>query len=180
MKFSLLLFPPLLVVFLVFLKIGFIFFGGGYVIIPVMHRELVSNMHLITEQAFIDGIALSQLTPGPIAMVATFAGYSIAGVLGGLVGTFAMFLPGSALMFFISSKYEQIKSSNRARAVLNAVIPAVVGLLISASFHIGQSVISSIFMFGVFVLSVVLLVRYKVNPIFLIFVTALMGVLFGL
>ena len=69
---NLLLLPPLIVVFIVFLKIGFVFFGGGYVAIPVIYRELVTNLHLLTEQQFIDGTAISQLTPGPIAIIATF------------------------------------------------------------------------------------------------------------
>lgn len=176
MKFSWLLFPPLAIVFFVFLKIGFVFFGGGYVVIPVIHRELVTNLHLLTEQEFIDGTALSQLTPGPIAMLSTFAGYSIAGVLGGLVGTFAMFLPGSTLMFFISKKYEKIKNSASARRILNAAIPAVVGLLVSASWSIGKNVILDWFKFILFVISTVLLVRYKTNPVFLIVCTAILGV----
>ncbi len=177
MKFSLLLIPPLALVFFIFLKIGFIFFGGGYIVIPVIHRELVTNLHLITDQEFIDGTAISQLTPGPIAMLATFAGFSIAGVAGAIVGTFAMFLPGSVLMFFISTKYEKIKNSVTARKVLNTTIPAIVGLLINTSFNIGKNVITGWFSFAVFIISAILLIKYKVNPIFLIFFASLLGIL---
>ena len=105
MKFGWLLFPSIFVLFWIFFKIGLVFFGGGYVVFPVIHRELVTNLHLLTEQEFIDGIAISQITPGPIAIIATFAGFIIANTWGALVGTFAMFLPGSALMFFISKNY---------------------------------------------------------------------------
>ena len=180
MKFSWLLIPPVALVFIVFFKIGLVFFGGGYVVIPVIHRELVTNLHLLTEQEFIDGTALSQLTPGPIAMIATFAGYGIAGFWGGLVGTFAMFLPGSSLMFTISKNYEKIKNSKTATKILNTAIPAVVGLLISASFNIGKSVIDSYAMAILFVIAAIALIKYKANPVVLIAITALIGVAFHL
>lgn len=177
MKFSWLLIPSLAFVFIIFFKIGLVFFGGGYVVIPVMHRELVTNLHLLTEQEFIDGMAISQLSPGPIAMIATFAGYGISKIGGALIATFAMFLPGSALMFFISSKYEQIKKSYTAVKILNTAIPAVVGLLISTCWNIGHDIISDFYNLIVFVLSAFLLIKFRTNPVFLIFTTALIGVI---
>ncbi len=176
MNFSLLLLPSVLVVFIVFLKIGFVFFGGGYVAIPVIYRELVTNMHLLTEQQFIDGTAISQLTPGPIAIIATFAGYCIAGIWGAIVGTFAMFLPGSALMFLISKNYEKIRNSAMATKILNKTIPAIVGLLISTAVHIGKNVITNVIGVTVFVLSAILLIRFKVSPVILIVIFAIIGV----
>lgn len=176
MSFSLTLLPPVIVVFIIFLKIGFIFFGGGYVAIPVIYRELVTNPHLLTEQQFIDGTAISQLTPGPIAIIATFAGYCIAGIWGALIATFAMFLPGSALMFMISKNYEKIKNSAKATKILNKTIPAVIGLLISTSFHIGKNVITNTIGFIAFILSVILLIRFKISPFALILIFAIIGI----
>lgn len=170
--------PTMLFVFWIFFKIGLVFFGGGYVVIPVMHRELVTNLHLLTEQEFIDGTAISQLTPGPVAILATFAGYKIAGIMGALVGTFAMFLPGSALMLFISKSYEKIKDSNLARKALNTIIPVIVGLLVAASFQIGKSIMNSAIDIILFFLSLFLLLKYKINPAILIIVSALLGLVF--
>ena len=71
----------------VFLKIGVIFFGGGYVLIPLLHRIMVDQLHWLSLKEFLDGVALSQLTPGPLAMLATFTGYKAAGFAGALAAT---------------------------------------------------------------------------------------------
>lgn len=172
--------PSLFFVFWLFFKIGLVFFGGGYVVIPVMHRELVTNLHLLTEKEFIDGVAISQLTPGPVAILATFAGYKIAGVIGALVSTFAMFLPGSALMFFISNSYEKIKNSEFARKVLDVTIPVVVGLLVAAVFQIGESAVHGYVDGIILAVSLFLLVRFKINPAILIVSFAIFGAVFHL
>ena len=168
---------PLFALFWIFFKIGLVFFGGGYVVLPVIQRELVTNLHLLTQREFIDGTAISQLTPGPIAIIATFAGYVIAGVWGALVGTFAMFLPGSVLMFFISKNYEKIKNSAFAVKVLNTVIPVIVGLLIAASWQIAKTTIDNYLGLIVLIVSFILIVRFKLNPAILIVSVMLLGVL---
>ncbi len=99
---NLLLLTPIMLLFFVFLKIGLIFFGGGYAVIAIMQRELVSNYHFLTNREFIDGVAISQFTPGPVAVLSTFVGYKVYGIIGALIATFAMFLPGATLMIFIS------------------------------------------------------------------------------
>lgn len=175
-----LLIPSIFFVFWIFFKIGLVFFGGGYVVIPIMHRELVTNLHLLTEQEFIDGTAISQLTPGPVAILATFAGYKIAGIMGALVGTFGMFLPGSALMLIISKGYDKIKDSNLAHRALNTVIPVIAGLLIATSWQIGKSAIHTHLDLAMFFVSLILLVKYKINPAILILASALMGLILHL
>ena len=178
MKLSWLLFPSIFVLFWVFFKIGLVFFGGGYVVLPVIHRELVTNLHLLTEREFIDGTAISQLTPGPIAIIATFAGFIIANIWGALIATFAMFLPGSTLMFVISKNYEKIKNSAFAIKVLNTVIPVIVGLLIATSLQIAQTTIDNKLDLVVLITSFILLVRFKINPAVLIIAVMFLGILF--
>ena len=175
-----LLFPSIFFVFWIFFKIGLIFFGGGYVVIPIMQRELVTNLHLLTQQEFIDGTAISQLTPGPVAILATFAGYRIAGVVGALVATFAMFLPGTVLMLFISKGYEKIKNSNLALKILNTLIPVIVGLLIAASWQIGKTSLGNKFDLIILLVSFFLITRFKTNPALLILVSALLGLVLQL
>lgn len=175
MNISWLIFPSIFGLFWLFLKIGLVFFGGGFVIIPVVHRELVTNLHLLTEQEFIDGTAISQLTPGPVAILATFVGYQIQGIIGALVSTFAMFLPGTVLMLFISSHYEKLKNSNYAHKVLNTIIPVIVGLLLAACVQIGKSTVKTEISWISLLVSLFLLIKYKINPVILIIGFMILG-----
>lgn len=169
------LLPPLLLIFLVFLKFGLVFWSEGYVLIPIMQRELVNNLHLLSQHEFIDGISLSQLTPGPVTILATFAGYRIAGILGSLTAVFAMFLPGTLLMFYISKSYERLKNSNFALKILNTIIPVIVGLLMVTAWQIGHATIYNKIEFAIFFTVLFLIIRFKVRPALLIFASALLG-----
>src|SRR6266545_3453378 len=91
-----------------FFKIGLIFFGGGYVLIPLLHRIMVDQLHWLTLTEFLDGVALSQLTPGPLAMLATYTGFKAGGIAGAVVSTVFIFLPCTGLMLFLSSRYERL------------------------------------------------------------------------
>lgn len=164
----------------VFLKIGFLFFGGGYLVIPVMHRELVENLHWLTEREFIDGTAISQLTPGPVAVLATFAGYRVGGVAGALIGTFSAFLPGSLLMLFFSHSYERLRQITPTRKVLNTLVPVVSGLLLAAAWSIGKQAIVGWATAVMFVAALIALIRYRVNPAILIITSAMVGLIFRL
>jgi chromate transporter len=127
----------------VFLKIGVIFFGGGYVLIPLLHRIMVDQLHWLTLQEFLDGVALSQLTPGPLAMLATFSGYKAAGFLGALAATVCIFLPCTALMLLISSRYERFRRIEAVNHFLDGILPAVVGLVFAAAFNLGRTSLAS-------------------------------------
>lgn len=83
----------LLAVGAIFLRIGSITFGGGFVMIPLIESEAVDAHHWLTHQEFADATALGQITPGPVLISATFIGYRVAGTLGALVATISIFLP---------------------------------------------------------------------------------------
>ena len=127
----------------VFLKIGVIFFGGGYVLIPLLHRIMVDQLHWLSLREFLDGVALSQLTPGPLAMLATFTGYKAAGFTGALAATVCIFLPCTALMLFISSRYQKFRRVEAVNHFLDGILPAVVGLVFAAAFTLGRTSLSS-------------------------------------
>lgn len=126
-----------------FLKIGVVFFGGGYVLIPLLHRIMVDQLHWLSLREFLDGVALSQLTPGPLAMLATFAGYQASGFLGALAATVCIFLPCTALMLFISSRYQRFRKVEAVNHFLDGILPAVVGLVFAAAFNLGRTSLSS-------------------------------------
>jgi len=126
-----------------FLKIGVVFFGGGYVLIPLLHRIMVDQLHWLSLREFLDGVALSQLTPGPLAMLATFAGYKAAGFFGALAATVCIFFPCTALMLFLSSRYQKFRRVEAVNHFLDGILPAVVGLVFAAAFNLGRTSLSS-------------------------------------
>ena len=160
-----------------FLKIGFVFFGGGFVLIPILHQQLVTNLHWLSPGEFVDGVAISQLTPGPIAVLATFTGYRVGGVAGALVATFALFAPALALMLIICRFYDRVRSERRVKDFLAGIVPAVVGMIIAAALllapdnlHLRHPV--SLILAA---LSLIALVRWKWHPAILIGLGAIAG-----
>jgi chromate transporter len=131
--------PGLVKLAWVYLKIGLIFFGGGYVLIPLLHRIMVDQYHWLTLREFLDGVALSQLTPGPLAILATFTGFRVGGFWGGLIATAFIFLPCTALMLSIASNYERFRKMELFRGTLDGVLPAVVGLVAAAAWNLGTT-----------------------------------------
>lgn len=166
--FNFFLLPPLLFLFLLFFKIGLIFVGGGYVLIPIFHRELVTNLHFLTERQFIDGVVISQLTPGPISIFVAFAGYCIAGVWGALLAAFALFLPGGALTIFLSKNYGKIRNSPLFRELPDTLTPVIIGLLISTVWQMKKNTITDKFDTPEIILALFLILRFKVNPLLII------------
>ena len=123
----------------IFLKIGLIFFGGGYVLIPLLHRIMVDQLRWLTLPEFLDGVALSQLTPGPLAMLATFVGYKGGGPAGALVATVFVFLPCTVLMLFMARHYDRLRNMELVRGTLDGILPAVVGLVAAAAWSLGRT-----------------------------------------
>lgn len=147
-----------------FLKIGFVFFGGGFALIPVLHDRLVGGLGWLNAREFVDGVAISNLTPGPIAVLATFAGYRLAGVAGALVATAALFAPAMLLMLFLSTQYERYRDDDRAQRFLGGVNPAVTGLVFSAALLLGRSAMNSWRGFLFAAVSLLLLGRLRWPP----------------
>src|SRR5204863_5568717 len=87
----------LLTIASIFLRIGTVTFGGGFVMVPLIEAEVVETHHWLTHQQFVEAFALGQITPGPVLITATFIGYHVAGTLGALVATVCIFLPSLCL-----------------------------------------------------------------------------------
>lgn len=94
-----------------------------------MQDQVVNQLHWLTQQQFLDGLALSQLTPGPILMVAAFVGYQKASFGGALVGAIAIFLPSFLLMLGILPMFERIKRIVWMKSALKGISPAVIGMI---------------------------------------------------
>jgi len=161
----------------IFLKIGLIFFGGGYVLIPLLHRIMVDERHWLTLTEFLDGVALSQLTPGPLAILATFTGFRVGGLPGALVGTVCIFIPCTALMLFFASRYERLRAMEVVNAVLDGILPAVVGLVASAAWNLGRTSLSTLRDFLLLAAGYAVLQFTSVSPMVVILGAGLVGYL---
>jgi chromate transporter len=162
-----------------FFKIGLVFFGGGFVLVPVLHNRLVTQLGWLKPQEFLDGVAISNLTPGPVAVLATFAGFRMAGVTGALVATAALFAPGIALMLIVSRQYGRFRNDRRARRFLAGVNPAIVGLIVSAALLLGRGALLSWHGYALLALAFGLLAGLRWPPAIVLAVGAAAGY-FGL
>jgi chromate transporter len=158
-----------------FFTIGLVFFGGGFVLVPVLHQTLVVKLGWLSSQEFIDGVAISNLTPGPISVLATFAGYRLMGVEGALVATVALYLPAVILMLVLCHEYERLKDRKEMQAFLAGVIPAVIGLVLSTAMLLASETLHSWRAFVFAGLALLVLIRWKVHPAIVLAVGAAAG-----
>jgi chromate transporter len=131
----------------------------------------------LTERQFLDGVAISNLTPGPIAVLATFAGYHVASVAGALVATAVLFAPGSALMLFISHEYARLREDRRAKRFLSGINPAVAGLIFATAILLAPAALASWRRLLLCGISFLLLTRFRWHPAFVLAIRAAMGYL---
>jgi chromate transporter len=150
-----------------FMKIGATAFGNAATILPVMENVVVSQHGWLAPDEFNLAIALGNLTPGPVLNSATFVGYRVAGVIGGLLATIAVFAPSFAMTLLMAELYEKVRRYSVMRAAIQGVMAAFVGLLLAITFIMAKPIIgntSAMMAAGVTVLALVARV-----PVILIF-----------
>lgn len=134
----------MLKLFLVFLKIGACFFGGGYAAIPLMKSEIVDHLGWLTNDAFLNAIAVGQVTPGPVAISSTFIGYRVGGFGGALAATAGMFLPSFLIMLLLSAFYCRYCREQDLKCFSRVVLPVVIGLLLAVILELGSPAFPSL------------------------------------
>jgi chromate transporter len=147
----------------IFLRIGAATFGGGLVMIPEIENEVVRSHHWLTHQEFADATALGQITPGPVLIMATFVGYRVAGIVGGLLCTVCVFLPSFLMTIAAGSSFRRFRTNRQMQAFLRGVAPAVTGLLIAAAWSVARSGIHTIIGAAMAVVITAILLRYRPN-----------------
>ena len=126
------------------LKVDVFAFGGGFASVPLMLHEVIGVRHWLDSKTFMDGIALGQVTPGPIVITATFVGYQIAGVLGAVVGTVGIFTPSFLMVLVTVPYFDRLQHSLWFRRPLRGVLASFVGLLVAVAINFGLAVAWSI------------------------------------
>ena len=168
--------------FLSFLQSGAFSFGGGYAAMPLIQNQVVQLHPWLSQSEFTDLITISQMTPGPIAVnSATFVGTRIAGMPGALAATAGCVLPSCILVTLLAKIYLKYRNLSLLQGVLKSLRPAVIAMIAAAGVSIlvnafwGETMASltatellpniSIQAVGIFIGSLILLVRFKMNPI---------------
>jgi chromate transporter len=163
--------------FLFFLKIGSVLYGSGYVLLAFLRDGLVTQWHWLTEAQLLDATAVGQVTPGPVFTTATFIGYVLGGPWAGLVATLGIFLPSFVFVAVSGPLVPRLRRSPLAGAFLDGVNVAALALMIAVTGQLARAALVDAVTVGLAVISAVMLVRYRVNSVWLIVVAAVLGIL---
>lgn len=179
--------------FVSYLKIGFFGFGGGYAMLSLIQNEVVVQHHWMNGSEFADIVAISQITPGPIAInSATYVGYTVGlqagsvgyGILGSIIATFAVSLPALTLMLLITRFFLRLKNNRLVEGTMKGMRPVVIGMIAAAALMLifpknpapGEENFIDLWSWLLF--AGVLIGQWrKVNPIVLILLSALLGII---
>lgn len=164
---------------IIFLKIGAVIFGGGYAAIPFIKNEVCTARAWLTPQEFLAGMALGQMTPGPVAITATFVGFKVMGIFGAIIATICIFLPSFIMLMILVRLYRKISHNTYVISFFSGIKSSVVAILLSTGIFFALTNWSTV-PYGVLgVLALVLLLFIRTEPILLILGGALFGLLMG-
>ena len=163
--------------FLVFLKIGAVVFGSGYVLLAFLRADLVVQRGWLTDTQLVDAIAIGQVTPGPVFTTATFIGYLLGGAPGAIVATIGIFLPAFLLVAASGPLVPRIRESKIAGAFLDGVIVASLALMALVTWQLARAAIVDVVTAALALLSAVALLRFRLNSAWLIMMGAATGLL---
>ena len=150
-------------------------FGGAYVMVPTMNALFVEKLHWLSTKEFVDGIAMGQITPGPILISAAFFGYKMYGLFGAALATVAIFLPPAALIVLCAHFLLFFKESASVKAVFSGLRPAVIGMIFAAAISLGLTVRLQWQSILVFVLVLIASLKLKWNAVYLIPASGVLG-----
>ena len=115
------------------LRVGALAFGGGFTSVPLFQHEAITAHPWLNLREFLDGIALGQITPGPVVVTATFIGYRVWGIWGAVCGTLAIFLPGWVFMLILAHYHERVKHYQWLQAMVRGIVAGFIGVLASVT-----------------------------------------------
>lgn len=179
--------------FLTFAKIGLLGFGGGLAIVQLVYDN-IQQFGIITQEQFANIVAISQITPGPLAInVATYIGHEFAGIPGSIVATLAVSLPEFIIITIVCKMLQQFQNNWAIRGALDGIKPAVIGLIAAAVITLtGPAVAASEHLAGLFANSpvdivsilmvaatVLLITKFKRKPIFILLLMGCVGAILG-
>jgi len=165
------------VLFLNFLKIGATLYGSGYVLLAYLRADFVQGLGWLTDKQLIDAIAIGQVTPGPVFTTATFIGYILGGIPGALLATAGIFLPSFVFIAVTSLLIDRLRNSPWTAGFLDGVNVASLGLMLGVTIQLARTAIIDPITILVALVSLFLLLRFKINSTWLIAGGVLIGLI---
>jgi chromate transporter len=169
--------PDLTCLFLIFLKIGAVLYGSGYVLLAFLRSEFVIRLGWLTDQQIIDAVAIGQFTPGPVFTTATFIGYLLGSWQGALLATVAIFLPSFVFVALTNPLIPRLRQSPAAAALLDGVNVGALGLMAGVTWQLGRSAIVDAFTIALAAVSAIVLLRWNINSAWLVLAGAVAAVI---
>ncbi|MDO8690355.1 MAG: chromate efflux transporter [Dehalococcoidia bacterium] len=154
--------------FLTFLKIGAVLYGSGYVLLAFLRADFGEQLGWLTDRQLIDAVAVGQFTPGPVFSTATFIGYLVGGLPGGVLATLGIFLPSFVFVAVVFPLVPRLRRSPWTSAFLDGINVSAIGLMAAVTWQLGQAGIVDLLTGILAVVAAVLLVRFKINSVWLI------------
>lgn len=167
----------LLKIFLTFFKIGLFSFGGGYAMLPLIQQEVVNINNWLSSKEFIDVVAVSQVTPGPIAInSATYVGYKTSGILGSIFATIGVSLPSIIIMLLICKFFFYFKNNQHVENAFKILRPATIGLIGAAAILVAKDAFIDYKSILIFAIAFIASYKFKLDPILLTILSAIIGI----
>ncbi len=161
--------------FLIFVKIGSVLYGSGYVLLAFLRSDFVLRLGWLTDRQLLDAVAIGQFTPGPVFTTATFIGYVLAGVPGAALATVGIFLPAFVFVAASTPYIPRLRRSPLAAALLDGVNIASLALMAGVAWQLGRAAIVDPLTAALAVAALMILVRFRVNSAWLVLGGALVG-----
>ena len=163
--------------FLVFLKVGAVVFGSGYVLLAFLRADLVVHRGWVTDSQLVDAVAVGQVTPGPVFTTATFIGYLLGGIRGAVVATVGIFLPAFVLVAVSGPLVPRIRKSKIAGAFLDGVNVGSLALMAAVTWELGRASLVGAVTILLTVVSLIALLRFRLNSAWLVLIGAITGLI---
>lgn len=150
--------------FLFFLKAGAFVFGSGLAIVPFLYGGVVTKFHWLTEQQFVDAVAVAMITPGPVVITAAFIGYLVAGTLGAILAAFAVFAPPYFIILLCAPYYRRFAQNQQVKCFVQGVTAAAVGAIAGAAYILARRSLIDVATVSIGVIALVVLMQTRKVP----------------
>ncbi len=149
--------------------------GGGFAMLPMLQKEFVEKNHWLTNQEFLDAIAIGQLTPGPLTVMNAVIGYKVSGIVGAILAMVSSYLPCIVIVTIVAKYYYDYRESTIVQASFKGIKPAVIGLLAAVAISLGTTALVNPLTFGIAIISFAIIAFTKTDPSFVIVGAGILG-----